>query len=76
MKLCRRFYVPAVSSASKGDTSSDTQPSTPLVAVVDRTEEVGGPGQILQRKFEEQLLARFALNRLLADGIVVEARLS
>ena len=53
--------VPAVSFASKGETSSDTQPSTPPVRVVDRTEQVGGLDQILERKLEKQRLARFAL---------------
>ena len=34
--------VPAVSWASSGETSSETQPSTPSVRVVDRAEQVGG----------------------------------
>ena len=44
-----------VSYASSGDTSSDTQPSTPLVRSIDRPEQVGGPGEVLQRELEEEL---------------------
>ena len=57
--------VLAVSWASSGETSSDTQPSTPSVPGVDGPEQVGRAGQILKRQLEEQLLARFALPALL-----------
>ena len=39
--------------------------------VVDRPEQVGGPGEVLERQLEEQLLARLALVELLADRGVV-----
>ncbi len=42
---------------------------------MDWVEEVRGLSQILKGKLEEQRLARFALNRLPADGIVVEVPL-
>jgi hypothetical protein len=63
--------MPAASCASKGETSSDTQPSTPLV-LVDGTEQVGGPGQILDRELEKQRLAGFPFSRQSPDGGVVE----
>ncbi len=66
------LMVPAVSLASKGETSSDTQPSTPPVLLVDRTEQVGGLDQILERELEEQRLARFALGCFLSDRGIVE----
>ena len=55
--------VPAVSWASSGDTSSDTQPSTPLVLVVNRPEQVGGAGEIVERQLEEQSSRRSSLLR-------------
>ena len=51
--------VPAVSLASSGETSSDTQPSTPPVRR-GRAEEIGGARQVLERQLEEQRLARLA----------------
>ena len=45
---------------ASGETSSDTQPSTPSVRVEDGLEQVGGPGQVRERQLEEQLLSRFA----------------
>ena len=54
--------VLAVSYASNGETSSETQPSTPSVALVDaRPEEVGSLREILDRQLEEELLIRLGL---------------
>ncbi len=39
--------------------------------VVDRPKQVGGPGEILQRQIEEQILARLALLDFLRDRGVV-----
>ncbi len=49
--------VPAVSFASKGETSNDTQPSTPSVLFVNRRKQIGGLPEVLQRQLEEQRLA-------------------
>src|SRR3954470_1077177 len=43
---------------------------------MDRAEEVGRPGQVLQRKLEEQVLPGLALRHFLADpGVIVTAAL-
>jgi hypothetical protein len=39
---------------------------------VDRTKEIGGLPQVLNREFEEERFARLAFLPLLADRIVVE----
>ena len=57
--------VPAVSSASRGETSSDTQPSTPPVASWIGRNRSAARRQVLQRELEEQLLARLACQRFL-----------
>jgi hypothetical protein len=41
--------------------------------VVDRSKEIRGPCQILQRQFEERGLARLARGGFLMDGVVIEA---
>ena len=61
----------AVSSTSSGETSSETQPSTPPVRVVDRPEQVGGARQVVDREREEELLAGAAAARELGDLLVV-----
>ena len=63
--------VLAVSWASSGDTSSDTQPSTPFGPLPDRSKQVGGPGEVLERQVEEQLPRPTCRLELLADGGVV-----
>ena len=63
-RACRALAaarVLAVSWASSGDTSSDTQPSTPSRPVPDRSKQIRGAGQIVQRQLEEQVLARLCL---------------
>jgi hypothetical protein len=50
--------VRAVSWASSGDISDDTQPSTPPIRSQIGRNKIGGPGQIVQRQLEEQFLAR------------------
>ena len=63
--------VLAVSWARRGDTSNDTHPSTPFVFSADRSKQVGGLGDVLERQLEEQLLARLEVLEFLADRGVV-----
>ena len=65
--------VVLVSCASSGDTSSDTQPSTPPVRVEDRPEHVGRARDVVDRQLEEQVLARLAGLQLAANRRVVVA---
>jgi hypothetical protein len=44
--------VAVVSCASNGDTSSDTQPSTPAVRS-DRSKQVRGPDKVFDRQLHE-----------------------
>ena len=50
-------------------------PISAIGPVVNWSEEVGGLRQILERKFEEEPLARLDLLHLLADGVVIEVRI-
>jgi len=51
--------VQAVSWANGGETSNETQPSTPL-AIIGRPKEVGSAGDVLKRQFEKKRLNLFA----------------
>ena len=63
--------LPAVSSASSGDNSIETQPSTRSRGIEDRLEQIGRSTQIFQRQLDEQRFARFSGRRLGADTVVV-----
>ena len=65
MKLYRRFYTAGRVIGQQGRHLQRNPAVNPAGGLVDRTEQVGCPDQILQRKFVEQLLARFTLNCLL-----------
>ena len=65
--------VRLVSWASKGETSSDTQPSTAVGPGEDRLKQIGGPRQIRQGQVEEQILGRLRAGRALGNVAVVVA---
>ena len=60
---------PAVSSASRGETSTIKKPSMPRVRVVDRAEQVRPPGRVT-RASSKKSASLLRLPSLLADGLV------
>jgi hypothetical protein len=63
--------VPDVSWASRGETSKDTQPSTPLVWSWIGRNRSAACLRSSDRQLEKQRLARLAFLQFLADGVVI-----